>query len=84
MIHDGPPKKGLARGDAVRIIDCRKAWATARKAAGCSGLLLHDFRGTAARTLRLARIDREDARLVTGHRTQAMLDRYNAFKARAD
>jgi len=76
-VYDGPPKPGLSRGDAVRIVDFRKAWATACRAAGCPGLLVHDFRRTAARTLRLAGVEREQARLFTGHRTDSMFDRYN-------
>jgi len=39
--------------------------------------LLHDLRRTAARSLRLAGVDREQARLFTGHRTEAMFDRCN-------
>jgi integrase len=76
-VYDGAPKPGLGRGDAVRIVDFRKAWATACKTAGCAGLLVHDFRRTAARSLRLAGVDREQARLVTGHRTDSMFSRYN-------
>jgi integrase len=76
-VYDGAPRRGLARGDAVRIVDFRKAWATATQAAGCAGLIPHDFRRTAARTLRLAGVEREQARLVTGHRTEAMFNRYN-------
>lgn len=76
-IYDGAPRTGLGRGDAVRLVDFRKAWETACRKAGCPGLLLHDFRRTAARTLRLAGVDREHARLFTGHRTEAMFERYN-------
>src|SRR5207253_1324861 len=75
--YDGAPKRGLARRDAVRIVDFRKAWTSACRTAGCAGLLVHDFRRTAARSLRLAGVDREQARLVTGHRTDAMFSRYN-------
>jgi integrase len=76
-VYDGAPREGLARGDAVRIVDFRKAFTRACKAADCPGLLVHDFRRTAARSLRLAGVDREQARLVTGHRTDAMFSRYN-------
>jgi integrase len=76
-VHCGAPKPGLARGDAVRIVEFRKAWATATRAAGCPQLTPHDFRRTAARTLRLAGVDREHARLFTGHRTESMFNRYN-------
>jgi hypothetical protein len=51
--------------------------AMACRAAGCPGLLIHDFRRTAARTLRMADVDREHARLFTRARTDAMFERYN-------
>ena len=76
-VYDGQSRAGLARADAVRIVDFRKAWASATVAAGCPGLLVHDFRRTAARTLRLAGVEREQARLFTSHRTDAMFERYN-------
>jgi len=81
-VYDGHPRPGLARGDAVRVVDYRKAWKSAVEAAGYvagrDGLIPYDLRRTAARNLkRHARADDTTIMAITGHKTRSMLDRYN-------
>jgi integrase len=54
----------------------RKAWATACTAAGCPGMLRHDFRRTAVRNLERSGVPRSVAMKITGHRTEAVYRRY--------
>jgi len=56
--------------------DFRKAWSTACRAAGCPGMLRHDFRRTAVRNLERAGVPRSVAMKITGHRTEAVYRRY--------
>ena len=49
----------------------RKAWA-----AGCPGMLRHDFRRTAVRNLERSGVPRSVAMKITGHRTEAVYRRY--------
>ena len=81
-VYDGHPRPGLARGDAVRIVDYRKAWKSAVEAAGHvagrAGLIPYDLRRTAARNLkRHAHADDTTIMAITGHKHRSMLDRYN-------
>lgn len=57
--------------------DWRKTWATACKAAGVPGLLLHDFRRSCVRNLTRAGVPSVVAMEITGHRTRSVFDRYN-------
>lgn len=54
----------------------RKAWATACKAAGIPGALVHDFRRTAVRNLERQGVSRSAAMSMTGHLTEAVYRRY--------
>ena len=59
------------------IGDWLKAWHAATKAAGCPGLIPHDFRRTVVRNLTRAGVPDSVARSWTGHKTRAVFDRYN-------
>lgn len=74
--YAGQPRPGLLPGDAIQIVEIRKRWRAACRAAGCPGLLLHDLRRTAARNLVRTGADERTAMAITGHRTSTMFRRY--------
>ncbi|MDA0204735.1 MAG: tyrosine-type recombinase/integrase [Acidobacteria bacterium] len=55
----------------------RSAWASGCKPAGLEGLRFHDLRRSAVRSLLDAGLDESSVMKIVGHRTRAMLDRYN-------
>jgi integrase len=59
-----------------RIVDPRKAWKAACRAAGVPGILLHDLRRSAVRNLEAAGVPRSVAMKLTGHRTESVYRRY--------
>jgi integrase len=74
--YDGHPRPGLVAGDPVRIIDYRKAWASACQAVGCRQLVPYDLRRTAVRNLKRAGVDDVTIMAITAHKTRSMLERY--------
>jgi integrase len=58
------------------IISFTRAWKTACKAAGLEGKIPHDFRRTAARNLIRAGVSTQVAKLLTGHITDSVFERY--------
>lgn len=66
----------FARG-SDRIKDFRGSWAAACKRAGVAGLHFHDLRRTAVRNMRKAGVSETMSMRISGHRTRAMLDRYD-------
>jgi integrase len=66
----------FANPDGSAIVDFRKAWRSACRAAGVPGRLFHDFRRSAVRNLERAGVPRSAAMKLTGHLTDAIYNRY--------
>jgi integrase len=63
--------------------DFRKAWARATKAAGCPGLLVHDFRRSFVQNCEDNNVSPAEVMSLTGHRTMSTYLRH-AIKRRKD
>jgi integrase len=63
--------------DGEMIGSFRKSWATACKAAGVAGLLVHDLRRSALRNLIRSGVSQKVAMQISGHRTGNVFDRYD-------
>ena len=80
----------LARRQAERVESCpyvfhregrrikhyNRAWHTARQKAGLPGKIMHDTRRTAVRNMDRAGVPRQTAKQITGHKTDAVYNRY--------
>jgi len=62
-------------GQAIKSL--HKRWTAACIAAGCPGLMLHDFRRSAVRNLNRAGVPETIAMKITGHKTRSVFDRYD-------
>jgi integrase len=67
----------FTRANGERIGSFNKAWATACRAAGVPGRVLHDFRRTAVRNLVHAGVPERVAMQMVGWKSRQMLDRYH-------
>jgi integrase len=67
----------FTRADGTPVRSFTKAWATACRAAGVPGRVLHDFRRTAVRNLLRAGVPERVAMQLVGWRSRQMLDRYH-------
>jgi integrase len=62
--------------EGIRIKHYNRAWRTAREKAGLPDKLFHDTRRTAVRNLDRAGVPRQTAKQITGHKTDAVYNRY--------
>jgi len=60
-----------------KIIDFRRTWEEAVKAAGVQDLTFHDLRRTAVRNMRRAGVPQVIRMAISGHKTDSMERRYN-------
>ncbi|MBX3341995.1 MAG: site-specific integrase [Nitrospira sp.] len=63
--------------EVLPIRSYKTAWGRACRLAGLPDALVHDFRRTAARNLRLAGVEESEAMDLLGHKTREMFRRYS-------
>ena len=71
----------FTRANCEPVGSFTKAWATACRAAGIAGRVLHDFRRTAVRNLVRAGVAERVAMQMVGWKSRHMLDRYHIVSA---
>jgi integrase len=67
----------FANPDGSAIVDFRKVWRSACRAAGCPGRLFHDFRRSAVRNFERAGVSRSAGMSLSGHLTASIYSRYS-------
>jgi integrase len=68
-------------GLAFYSTNLRKAWKNATQLAGCPGILIHDLRRSAVRNLMDDGTQTAVAMSISGHKTEAIFQRYNITTA---
>lgn len=66
----------VAHFDGQPIKSITRSWKTACRRAGLPGKLFHDLRRTAIRNLTKAGVDRKVAKMISGHKTDSVFERY--------
>jgi integrase len=84
--YEGPEGPALSRyvfHECGRpVVDFRKSWASACRAANLPGKLFHDLRRTAVRDMVRAGTPPTIARAISGHRSEAVFERYDIVSGR--
>jgi integrase len=72
-----PEDAVFTRGNGEPVEDLRGTWKALTKAAGLSGLLVHDLRRSAVRRMVRRGISKHVAKRISGHKTDSVFDRYD-------
>ena len=72
----------IHRENGSPVVDIRKAWDKAVNSVGLAGFRFHDLRACAVSNLIDARLSPHDAMQIVGHKTHAMLQRYDIVSAK--
>lgn len=72
----------IHREDGAPVVDIRKAWDKAINSVGLAGFRFHDLRACAVSNLIDAGLSPHDAMQIVGHKTHAMLQRYDIVSAK--
>lgn len=81
--RDGINCRWVVHRHGRQVVDYRDAWDEGCRAAGLPGLRFHDLRRSAVRNLLDSGLDESTVMKIIGHRTRAMLDRYNIVDPKA-